>query len=265
MGDSNNKEKKEGFDFETELSTLVKNNFLNPKIAEKLKTKLKQKNVNLTKNQFHMLVNKINEIMKNYKGIDKTKNKPVKTTEKSIPKDDHMQKLVESIESLEERLTDLEENLSITDTENEPTKFVRTEDIQVNENINIPTSELHLEPLTKVPNNPESVIVLMKWLQYLIDKCGRDNLSNILDYYVDIGWISEDAKISLVDYSHGITEDAKKSDNSKNISDLPSKDHIQSLVFIQKLKGNQFDKHFIDKIDSELSRITKKLDKYNLK
>ena len=120
--------------------------------------------------------------------------------------------------------------------------------------------------LKEVPSDPESVIVLMKWLQYLIDKCGRDNLSNILDYYVDIGWISQDAKISLIDYSQGITEEERTGEVvRKDITDLPSKDHIQSFVYIQKLKGKRFDKHFIDRIDGELARITKNLTNYKFK
>ncbi len=266
MGDSGKIKRNEAYDLDSELSTLVNNNMLNPRIAEKLNTKLKQKNVNLTKNQLHMLVNKINEIMGNQRKQIKTDIGRSKNKGYQIKENENMQRLVESIENLEERLTELEGNI---DTEKEPvnkksTKYVKTEDINVGEDIKIPSGELNLEPLSEVPNNPESIIILMKWLQYLIDKCGRENLSNILDYYVDIGWISEDAKISLIDYSHGITEE-KKSDTNKKISNLPSKDHIQSLVFIQKLKGNQFDKHFIDKIDSELSRISKKIDNYNLK
>ncbi len=266
MGDSENNKKKGDFDLESELSTLVKKNVLNQKIADKLKTKLSQKNVNLTKDQLHRLANKINEILSKQKQFNTPKSRQM-PQKNNLPKEnENMQKLVDSIDSLEERLGQLEENLGNIDLEKDTTGIVKTEDIKVGEEIDVSkTSEIDLEPLTNVPNNPESIIVLMKWMQYLIDKCGRDNLSNILDYYVDIGWISEDAKISLIDYSHGITEDADKKDLNKNISDLPSKDHIQSLVFIQKLKGNQFDKHFIDKIDSELTRITKKLNKYNLK
>ena len=103
----------------------------------------------------------------------------------------------------------------------------------------------------------------MRWLQYLIDKCGRFNLSNILDYYVDIGWISQDAKINLIDYSQGIAEDHKNGETKrKEMYNLPSKYHIQSYIFIQKLKGRDFDKHFIDRIEGELARITKKFENY---
>jgi archaellum component FlaD/FlaE len=65
-----------------------------------------------------------------------------------------------------------------------------------------------------------------------------------------------------MNYSNGITEE--KTDNKK-ISDLTSKEHIQSLIFIQKLKGHSFDKYFIDRIDNEISRTMKKLENRNIK
>jgi archaellum component FlaD/FlaE len=122
-----------------------------------------------------------------------------------------------------------------------------------------------MNPLLKIPNDPESIVVLMKWLQYLVDKCGHPNLPEILDYYVNIGWISDDAKIEIIDYSTGITDENKKVEDTRNISNLPAKDHIQSLIFIQRLKGKRLDKHFLDRIDGEISRVSKKLDNYTLK
>ncbi len=106
----------------------------------------------------------------------------------------------------------------------------------------------------------------MNWLQYLIDKCGYENLSNILDYYVDIEWITDDVKISLIDYSRGIQEEKTstngKNDTKKEVQQLPSTNHIQSYMYIQKLKGKQFDKHFVDRVQSQLSRIKKKVDQF---
>ncbi|MEF8847783.1 MAG: FlaD/FlaE family flagellar protein, partial [Candidatus Thermoplasmatota archaeon] len=97
----------------------------------------------------------------------------------------------------------------------------------------------------------------------LMDRCGRHNLPNVLDYYVDIGWISEEAKINLLEYSNGITEEKPEQDD-RDIKELPSKDHIQSFLFIQKLKGNSFDKHFLDRIEDKITRMTKKIDyRYN--
>ena len=268
MGDSekeNSKDISYTFELESELSALVAKNVISPKIADKLGKKLKEKNVKITKEQLNTLVEKINSIMKNYKNLETSEKKPVATTKQITPvkPDENMQKLVETIEKLETRINNLENLLS----EKQDTKIVTTNDIKLPDGKEINTNWT-LEPLTEIPNDPESVVILMKWLQYLIDKCGRENLSNILDYYVDIGWISQDAKINLIEYSHGITDEGKKGEHTtttKKINDLPSRDHIQSFVFIQKLKGIQLDKHFIEKIDGEITRLTKKLDNYNFK
>lgn len=144
-------------------------------------------------------------------------------------------------------------------------RFVTTENIKLPNQPRQIVKEWNLDPLLEIPGDTESIIILMKWLQNLIDKCGHQNLSNILDYYVDIGWISDDVKITLIDYSQGITGDNNLEIPTKDVSNLPSKDHIESLIFIQKLKGIQFDKHFIDRIEGEISKITKKISNYSSK
>lgn len=262
-GDSKD-EASEEFDLEEELSTLATKNIIPSRIADKLGQRLKEKKVKITKEQLYMLANKIGELINDYYGSDDRVIKKEETIE-----DADMQKLIETIEQLEERITNMETGkvdfYKDTGREDSP-KIVTTEDIQVPEKITLPAQSWELNPLTKVPSDPESIIILMKWLQYLVDKCGHTYLPEILDYYVDIGWISEDVKISLLDYSNGITEEGKNGEPSKEgVSNLPSRDHIQSLIFIQKLKGNKFDKHFIDRIDGELTRITKKLDLYRFK
>lgn len=268
MGDSEVENKKkiiEGFDIDSELSALVEKKVIPSRIAEKLGQKLKEKNIKITKEQLNILIQKINTIMRTHSKFDPvekpsaSQNAPQTLTTKP---DQNMQKLVEAVEKLELRLNSIESDFKKGNKKWDKTspKITTTEDIEV-------PAEWQLDPLTEIPNDAESIVVLMKWLQYLIDKCGRANLSHILDYYVDIGWISQDAKISLMDYSQGITEEGKKGpeNSAKRIWDLPSNDHIQSLIYIQKLKGIQVDKHFIDRIDSELSRVTKKLDNYKFK
>jgi flagellar protein FlaD len=255
--DSKNSEE---FDISTELSTLVSNNVIPSRLAERLENKLKEKKIQITREQFLLLIDKIKDIMSSYEKNSKTPEKE-ETTKKelttSIKKDEDIQKIFETIEELKEKITTIEKGKI-----SKP-KIVTTDDIKIPEGVIDTVQKLNVDSLTEIPTNPESVIILMKWLQYLIDKCGRPNLTNILDYYVDIGWISEDVKISLVDYSHGITEKENKQETGKkHKTDLPSKDHIQSLIYLQKLKGLQFDNHFIDRIESELSRISKKINQH---
>ncbi len=258
MGDSKINTNAGDFDIQSELSTLASKNIISKKLADKLAKKLIERNIKINKQQLYLLVTKINNLLKNYKkdGVEPNTN------------NENMKNIYDTVESLEERIANLELG-NKTDIEipgEKKSELVQTSDIQVDENIKGPyTQEWDAKPLKNLPNDPENIIVLMKWIQYLIDKCGRDNLSNILDYYVDIGWISQDVKINLLDYSHGIKEEKTDTTTNKNITDLHSKDHIQSFVYIQKLKGKQLDNHFIDRIDGELSRITKKLDNYSFK
>jgi flagellar protein FlaD len=252
MGDSPNKVTND-YDLGKELSALVNQKIIPQRIAEKLEKRLKEKRIKISKQQLYTLVYKLRDIINDYKKTDQIKKK---TESPAWEKQDtDMQKLLQTIENLEERISLIESGSS------SDLNVVTTHDIKVSQ------KEWELKPLKEIPHDPERIIVIMKWLQYLIDRCGQDNLSNILDYYVDIGWISEDVKISLVDFSHGITEDKTEGDitPNKDITNLPSKDHIQSLIFIQKLKGIEFDKHFLDKIDGELNRITKKLNNYQFK
>ena len=266
MGDSEINMNNADFDIQTELSSLVAKKAIPKKIADRLGQRLIQKNIKITKEQLHLLVNKINSLINNYPQFNQDESKNTTTFDEN-----NMQKLVETIEKLEERLDKIEHEIPDENIypgkkgKTRSSKIVTTDDIHVDEDITGSVKSWKVNPLTEIPSDPESIIVLMKWLQYLIDKCGRANLGNILDYYVDIGWITQDAKMSLIDYSHGITDDTNNQQATNNVTDLPSKDHIQSFIYIQKLKGKELDKHFIDRIDSELSRLTKKLDNYSLK
>jgi len=262
-GDSKD-ENSEEFNLEEELSTLVTENIIPSRIADKLGKKLKEKEIKITKKQLYMLANKIGKLINDYYRSDDN----VIKKEEMIENVD--MQLIETVKKLEERIAYIETGKLDFDKgmgSKDSPRIVTTEDIQVSEKITLPPAQSwELDPLTKIPSDPENIIVLMKWLQYLVDKCGHSYLPEILEYYVDIDWISEDAKISLLDYSNGITEEDKKVEGiRKRVSDLPSRDHIQSLIFIQKLKGNKIDKHFIDRIDGELARITKKLDNYRFK
>jgi archaellum component FlaD/FlaE len=268
------------FDLKNELSMLVENKIISSKIAEKLEQKLVEKGVKLDREQLNTLVEKIKETINNYKNIEK----PIQETLQREPiqqidnkQNEDMLKLFQKIETLEEKIQNIENNENnknltideqgkLSEERGKTPKFVMKDDIKVPKLSQDSSNQYFKYPLNEIPNDPESIIIVMKWLQYLIDKCGHLNLSNILDYYVDINWITSDAKISLIDYSHGISDETAKMDtHKKDMTELPSTDHIQSFIFIQKLKGENFDKHLIDRIESDLSRITKKIYDYQFK
>lgn len=259
----------ERFDLGTELSSLVINNIIPPKIAEKLEKRLKEKQVNINREQLHKLAQRIRSILDSQ---GSSQIEQIKTIEEQ-PKqrlvkdsDENMKTIADDMDKLKERIEILEGGLAGVLHSGNTSEGSIIVDSEKLENSDMPLTDyaqnLDLAPLAKIPTDPQGIIVLMKWLQFLIDKCGRINLPEILDYYVDVEWITEDTKISLIDYSNGITAGKETKESSKkDVNNLPSKDHIQSFLFIQKLKGMKFDKHFVERIDGEISRLTKVVNK----
>jgi flagellar protein FlaD len=86
-----------------------------------------------------------------------------------------------------------------------------------------------------------------------MNKVGKANLSSVLQYYADIGWISDKSIKDILEYSEGITEEKKPEGNQS----LQAKDHIQSLLFIQRLKGEQPDGYFLSRIERDISKMTR--------
>ena len=169
-----------------------------------------------------------------------------------------MKKLLETIEHLESRIKVIEHN-QLEGLKGVSGTLVKIKDVRSFD----PTGLLegNMQPLQHIPNDPESIVVIMKWLQYLVDRLGKNNLGDALGYYVDIGWISEDARFDLLNYSKGITEE--QAQNGQHPPHLPAKDHLQSLLFIQKIKGVQLDDRFLNKIERDMEKIIKSLEGHN--
>jgi archaellum component FlaD/FlaE len=249
----------------SELSILAEQNILPQKIALRIAEKLKEKNIRITKNQLYRLTDKIQSALTNYKASVSNQPEQPKKVEtellnNTIIQTTDMKKLVEAVEQLNQRIKVIEEH-RIDGVKGASGTFVKTKDIKTFESTDI--LEGNIQPLEQIPSDPESIVVTMKWLQYLVDKTGKSNLPDTLGYYVDIGWISEDVRLDLINYSKGITEEPAQTGTRP--PQLPTKDHLQSLLFIQKLKGLQLDDRFLNKIERDMEKIVKSLEGYPLK
>jgi len=241
-------------DIDTELALFVENKVLPDRIAKKIGEKIKENNIRLSKNQLYRLVEKIHDMMSGT---------PMQKIPNSPPTENKdMKILVDMIEKLDAKIKTMEEHRLDGVKGVSAKQLVKTKDIKTWEKKE-PSIPQEIEPLTDLPNDPESIIVLMKWLQYLVDKLGKNRLPDILGYYVDIDWISDDVRLDLIKYSKGITDEGKK--DSTTTTTLSTKDHIQSLLYIQKLKGIELDERFIWRIDREMEKMGKNLDDYQLK
>lgn len=268
--EENNLQPNYEFDYEQALTTLVYDNEIPANVAEILQKKIIDKQIPINETQFNTLITNIKQALDK---ISMRKENPVqqkkdleetetnhKETEKAaeIITESHQDtyevpQINDEINSLQKKVNLLEKKLfEYTDKKTNSTN-TNSSDSHLN---NISKQKKPTEPLQYINNDPENIIVLMNWLQYLIDRCGHKFLNDILDYYVDIEWISQDVKVQIIEYAKRISDkEHKNKENMKKITDLPSQDHIRSYLFIQKMKGNNLDRHFINRLDDEINRL----------
>ena len=131
-----------------------------------------------------------------------------------------------------------------------------TEEIEEIEREKEPASEVKTKDgnsivrLESIKGDPMSVVVLLNWIEFLMERVGRNNLMDALDYYVDIGWISEDVRSEIMAYARGIDYYVEKPTWR-----LLPEDHTKSLLFIERLCGRKIDKNMLSTIDREMSKV----------
>lgn len=89
--------------------------------------------------------------------------------------------------------------------------------------------------------------IVLKWVEFLIETVGQQNLPEVLDYYVDIGWISERVVMKLLAYANGMVAPRGRAKEKMSV-----KDHLRSLLFIEKLKGKDLDHTRISRLEREI-------------
>jgi flagellar protein FlaD len=101
-----------------------------------------------------------------------------------------------------------------------------------------------------IDNKAETSIILLNWIEFLLEKVGRNNLSEVLEYYIDIGWISEEVCEKMIAYANGIDYYVER----PTWKLLPD-DHTKSLMFIEQLKGKKLDKTMLSKLERDVEKV----------
>ncbi|MDD5474573.1 MAG: FlaD/FlaE family flagellar protein [Candidatus Methanoperedens sp.] len=104
--------------------------------------------------------------------------------------------------------------------------------------------------LSYLDNRPETSIILLNWLEFLMEKAGRNNLIDILEYYIEIGWISDDVSSKMIDMANGIDYYVERPTWK-----LLPEDHTKSLLFIEQLRGKKVDKNLLSRLERDIDKI----------
>ncbi len=113
--------------------------------------------------------------------------------------------------------------------------------------------------LEKIPQDMASTLIALKWLGFLIDRAGMQNLEQVLEFYYEIGWISEDVLNTMLKYANG-TKPHHREPNWRPEDKLTIQDHLISLLFIERLRGVRITREVLDSIEREIKVINRVLE-----
>lgn len=104
--------------------------------------------------------------------------------------------------------------------------------------LNIEEAAADAVPLTRLKNNTNSLVIILSWLEYMINRVGIEETRNSLRYYTEVlRWITPEVYFDLDKYLRGM-KDKKELEEGATLS---VKDHIVSLYFISKLNEKNLD------------------------
>ncbi|HJH28874.1 MAG TPA: hypothetical protein C5S51_04165, partial [Methanosarcinaceae archaeon] len=113
--------------------------------------------------------------------------------------------------------------------------------------------------LTYLEKNSSTMKLCMEWIEFLMELVGRNNLPDILSYYEDLGWISDDVRLEVMRYAEGIDYYIEKPDWKLNPDE-----HVKSIWFIEKLAGVKVDKNKLSIIERDIERVKKGTEIYGI-
>jgi len=179
---------------------------------------------------------------------------------KSSGNDENMEELrnefIDKFKGFQDKLDEIHSN-------NESNNEIQTEmEVFDNPDYQSPTSrQITIKPqsvlisnnlpmLEIINNNSETSIVLLNWVEFLMEKVGRNNLMDVLDYYTEIGWIGDSVSGKILAYASGIDYY-----DEKPTWKLMPQDHTKSLMFIERLSGKKIDRSAFHKIERDIEKV----------
>lgn len=136
-----------------------------------------------------------------------------------------------------------------TDQRGQDMDQTKPDTVQVPQYVNENNKEVRLSYLD---NRPETSIILLSWIEFLLEKVGRNNLIDVLEYYIEICWISEEVSSKMMDYASGIDYYVERPSWK-----LLPEDHTKSLLFIEQLRGRKIDKNLLSRLERDLEKIVR--------
>ncbi len=111
-------------------------------------------------------------------------------------------------------------------------------------------AKTEFEQVERVENDPVKSLVLIRWVEFLLERVGRNNLLEALNYYVHIGWVAKELRNQAMEYATGMDYYKDKAEWR-----LAPEDHKKSLLFIEMIRGNEVDMITVNLVEQEVLKL----------
>ncbi len=111
--------------------------------------------------------------------------------------------------------------------------------------------------LEKVGDDVVSLVIALRWLEFLLDNYGPENTLDVLDYYENLGWISSTVKEQMTRFTKmtGMLGPVQEYKIKPTIQD-----HVITMLFIEKLNGEEVNRELIETLEREFRSLKKGVD-----
>lgn len=135
--------------------------------------------------------------------------------------------------------------------------------------------------LQKIKQDYSSTVLVMRWIEFMFERVKRDKMSLLLDYYKDVGWISDNIKSQVMGYARGEIQDILAYEEEtittehfqpnavpvdyKKVNDwrLSAEDHLKSLLFITRISGKEVNKDHLNSLEQEIMTFKRSLEAFH--
>ncbi len=133
-----------------------------------------------------------------------------------------LREIIEKLDALEKEILLLKKRISDMERQRPPRPQIGMQEPRPIERLPALLSELDL-------GNVRVIESLLDWVQFMLSKVGREEYPKLIEYYRDIGWISESVAQILLRYAQGMYVEEFQ-------GYMLPEDHAKSLDYITRIK-----------------------------
>ncbi len=143
---------------------------------------------------------------------------------------DQIKLILEKLESIERELLLLKRRVAELEGKNVLPKPVRVPEPKAPLPAPVPAKSVQMVLLPSVDvGNVRVIETLLDWVQFMLSKVGHEGFDDLVNYYVEIGWISDEVADILRKYARGMNVEGTQ-------AYMLPEDHTKSLDFITRIQ-----------------------------